>query len=262
MARTSTVVWSLIGIVLVILGALGLIYGPGLYREGKAVVGPIVDLAKTENRLVELNREFAFDEPEDGSVPEDRFEVFLEIRRQLLPTYREWQTVERALEKRNQEDWGTAKEVLAAIREVFAAQIASLRSHEMSPAEFIWIEDLVYVTWTEAVRAAIADNQATRRLRDTTAADLEALAELERRHGPSAVGRRFAERLEQRLRDLEADGPPSVAGISDATSAMLWAHRDEISALDFEAYSELHRAIRGNNVNIELDGGSGEPEHG
>ncbi len=60
MTRTSTVVWSLIGLVVVILGILGAVYGPEMYREGKAIVGPIVDIAQSEDRLAALNTEMPF----------------------------------------------------------------------------------------------------------------------------------------------------------------------------------------------------------
>lgn len=255
MSRTSTVIWSVIGAVVAILGMLGLVYGPGLYRSGKALVGPIFDIAQSEERLAALNTELPFEPPADGEVDAGRFSVFLEIRRELLPRYLEWQAFERELDGRREEDWEAAKEALAAVRSIMRLQIDTLRKHGMSPAEFVWIEDLVYRTWTDSVEGAVEAGTVAEALRATTAADREALTALENRFGSSRASREFAELLDQRLSSLDDPGPPAVEGLSDATSAMFWEHRDELAELDLAAYSELHEFLRGRSeVNIKIDG--------
>ena len=133
-------------------------------------------------------------------------------------------------------------------------QIETLQTHGMSPAEFIWIEDLAYVTWREKVEDSIETSAVTEKLRNTTAADMEALAELERRYGSSRATGEFAALLEQRLQSLDNPDPPTVEGVSDATSALFWEHREELDDLDLAAYSELHGVLRGNSVNINIDG--------
>lgn len=255
MTRTSTVVWSLIGAVVFLLGVLGAVYGPGVYREGKALVGPIVEMAKSEERLAALNTEMPFEKSADGSVGGDRFSVFLDIRRALLPRYLEWQSLERQLEEHGGEDWESAKEVLSAIQGVMTLQIETLQAHGMSPAEFIWIENLAYITWAETVEGALEASAVTEKLRETTVADKEAMADLERRFGTSRATREFATRLDHRLQTLDNPGPPTVEGVSKATSLLFWEHRDELADLDLAAYSELHGVLRGNNsVNINIDG--------
>jgi hypothetical protein len=253
MARTSTVIWSLIGGVVAILGILALIYGPGLYREGKALVGPIVELAQIEERLAELDTEMPFEIPNDGIVSEERFAAFLDIRRELLPHYQNWEVLERQLQRTGEEDWAAAKEALAAIREILSAQLDALTSHEMPPAEFIWIEDLVYVTWADKADLVVRANAANRRLKQVTADDLAHLEELEARYGSSRTTRRFAEHLDLRIRALESPQAPSVEGLAVETSALFWAHRDEIERLDFAPYTEMHRAIRGGGVNVQIE---------
>ncbi len=261
MSRTSTVVWSVIGAVVAILGMLGLVYGPGLYRDGKALVGPIFDIAHSEERLAGLNTELPFEPPAAGDVDAGRFSVFLEIRRDLLPQYLEWQAIERELEQRGEEDWESsmdwdgAMEVLAAIRSIMTLQIETLQKHGMSPAEFVWIEDLVYQNWTESVEDAVEASAVTEALRESTVADLEALAALENRFGSSRASLEFSELLDQRLDSLDNPGPPAVEGLPDATSELFWEHREELADLDLASYSELHSILRGNNeVNIQIDG--------
>jgi hypothetical protein len=254
MAKTSTVVWSLIGTVIAVLGILGLIYGPGMYRQGKALVGPIVDIAQSEERLTEMNNEIPFDEPSDGAVNNDRFTVFLDIRRDFLPRYLEWQAIERKLEQGEPEDWETGMEVLKAIQGVMTMQIETLRKHGMSPAEFIWIEDSTYVNWAEHVTDVIDGSIVSEKLRETTVSDMEALADLERRYGSSRATREFAAVLDARLESLDNPGAPMVEGVPEANSTLFWDHRDEIVELDLARYSELHDIIRGNNnVNINID---------
>lgn len=253
MARTSTVVWSLIGAVVAILGTLGLIYGPTLYRQGKALVGPIVDIAQSEGRLKALNEEMPFEEPTDGTVDADRFAVFLDVRRDLLPRYLEWQAIERELEDGGQEDWESAMEVLSAVQGVITMQVDVLRTHRMSPAEFVWIEDLAYRDWADEVEDVIESGAVAEKLRETTVADLEALAAIEARVGPSRTGREFAALLERRLDSLDNPSPPVVEGISESNSLLFWEHRQQLMDLDLAAYSELHEILRGNDVNIKIE---------
>lgn len=254
MTKTSTVVWTLIGLVILILGILGAIYGPEIYREGKAIVGPIVDIAQSEDRLASLNTEMGFEEPTDGIVGEDRFSIFLEVRRELMPLYLEWQDMERRLEQHQAEDWGSAKEALAAIQAVLAIQIETLKAHDMSPAEFVWIEDLAYVTWTQGAEETVAARAGTEMLRETTRTDSATLAELEDRYGSSRASREFAAVLDRRLLSLDNPGPPTVEGVTDVTSMLFWDHRQELLDLDLARYSELHGILRGNNtVNINID---------
>jgi hypothetical protein len=253
MARTATVVWSVIGAIVLVLGLLAAIYGPQAYREGRALVGPIVEMAQIEERLAVLDAEFPFTPSEIGDLDADRFDAFLSIRRELLPAYIEWTDRERDLERQNDEDWGTAKEVLGAVREVMALQIDTLRSHGMGPAEFVWIEDLVYGIWQEASEERLEEDAIASAVRALTAQDLELLNQLEREHGSTAATNGFQAHLEQRLDSIDNPGAPVVDGVAPATSELLWANRNEIAELDFVGYDSLHDVLRSaEEVRIEI----------
>jgi len=252
MQRTSTVIWTVVGAVAAVLVVLGLIYGPGLYREGRALVDPIVELSKSDDRLAELDASIPFTAPADGTISEDRLEVFLAVRRELLPHYLEWQRLEKRLDRTGSEDWDTAKEVLGLVREVAGAQVAALRNHGMSRAEFNWIEDLVYTTWFDAVDQVIVRDEVVTALRSTATQDLEFLGEVERRYGSSPATHQLGARLEARIADLEEPELPPIDGVSADTSLLLWRHRAELAELDLDRYSELHEMLRGKDVNIEL----------
>ena len=254
MVRTATVVWSVIGVVLAVLVVLGLIYGPDLYREGKAVIGPIVELTKVEDALAGLNDEFPFTIPGDGTVGGERFDTFLEIRRELQPKYRGWDDLIRRVDDSNVEDWQTAKEVLGATQDVMVTQVEVLRTHRMSPAEFTWIEDLVYDTWARAIAGTAESDALIDEVRSLTSDDLSVLADVERDHGSSSASRAFRAHLERRLHNLENPDAPAVEGVSDADAALFWNHREEIVELDFSGYGDLHEAIGGAaDVRITID---------
>ncbi|MEE4272405.1 MAG: hypothetical protein V2I67_12070 [Thermoanaerobaculales bacterium] len=255
MSRTSNVVLSLIGVVLAILFAIAAIWGPGFYRKSKALVEPIVEITRSEERLAELDAELPFTEPVDGVVDDARFQAFLDVRRTLLPHYREWEDLERTLEG-GEENWEAALEALEGVRELMEVQIDTLRTAGMSPAEFIWLEDLAYENWFAAVSHRVEESIGDAAVREATAADLQLLAELERRHGSSAALRSLGDHLRGRLEALENPGAPTVEGVAPETSELFWAHRKELSELDLRAYSEMHRIIRGSdNVNIQIDAG-------
>jgi len=111
------------------------------------------------------------------------------------------------------------------------------------------------VTWAESVEDAIEKSAVAETLQAVTAADRETLSELEGRFGSSRTTREFSAHLDRRLQTLDNPDPPTVEGVTDATSALFWEHREELSEVDLAAYSELHGILRGrNNVNVRIDG--------
>ena len=60
---TANVVWTVVIVVLVLFGLAAAVFGPRLYREGKAFVGPIAELAASEKVLRTLDEECPFEPP-------------------------------------------------------------------------------------------------------------------------------------------------------------------------------------------------------
>ena len=142
-SKTANVVLTVIGVVFLGLVALAVIFGPRLYRQGKQKVGPIMELAAAEKEVARLEQEMPWEPPADGEVAAERLEVFLEIRRELRPAYREWDAMVRRLERQD-ESWQSAREVIDTTLQVFTLQTGKLRSQAMPPQEFRWLEELVY----------------------------------------------------------------------------------------------------------------------
>lgn len=240
MARSAaSAVWTVVGVVAAILVGLAVLFGPRLYREGRQLVGPITDLARAEKEMAALDRDLPFTPPADGMVSEARLQVFFQIRRDLVPHYQRWEVLSREVEARgDSQSWSSAKEVLAAVRDVLAVQTALLRQHGMSAAEFRWLERQVYDDWFESLGSTEVDL----RLRRSTEEDLRFVTELGARHGRSQALAEIERRLEARLADL-ASAPTADAG-GGPNSALFGQHRDEIAELDLSAYAEMHARMR------------------
>jgi len=242
--------WIVVGAIVAGILALVLAVGPGLYRHGKELVGPIMDLAASEKAFDELDAEMAWQPPADGTIDAARLERFLEVRAELLPSYRRWEELERGLTDEGDEGLETAKTVLAELREVFAVQESALRTHGMSPAEFRWLEETVYETWLEPGEArAVAG-----RLEQATREDLEFLAELRRRHGETPVLAALERRLDERLEELGASPPAAETGLPPETVGLLESRRDDIAALDLSRYGTVHDRFwqRDGNFNVQI----------
>lgn len=242
MARSGlNTVAVIFGLVLLAIGTAAAIFGPRLYREGRAMVAPIAAMARAEDQLQSLNEDFPYQPPADGLVPEDRLEAFLAIRRDLKPRYESWGELVRRVE-RDGDSWQAAKEVLEATSEILTAQIATLRSHEMSQKEFQALEFAVYDDWLRHLPGGV-DASADGELLDLTRADLRFVRELADRHGSSPALARIEERLQTRQDALTSPGVPRPPDVPEANARLFWTHREVISELDLQN-NELHSVLR------------------
>lgn len=242
--------WIVVGAIVAGILALALAVGPGLYRHGRELVGPIMDLAASEKAFDELDAEMSWQAPEEGRIDAARLDRFLAVRAELLPTYRRWEELERELTGNGEESLDTAKVVLAELREVFAVQEAALRAHDMSPAEFRWLEEKVYEEWLEPgdVRAAAG------RLEQATRADLEFVAELRRRYGESSALGEVERRLEERLDAIGAEARAPASDLPPTTVKLLESRHADIAALDLARYGTVHDRFwqRGGSFSVEI----------
>jgi hypothetical protein len=253
MARSgSNVVLTVVVVVIVGLGIVAGVVGPRIYREGKAMVQPIAEMAKAEERLAALNEEFPYDGSGDGLVSEERLTAFLDVRRSLKPKYEAWDAMVREVESK-EESWDTAKVVIAQTSQVMTAQIDLLQAASMSQNEFRHLEVEIYERWLGAVTEAegLALDPA---IRTFTEDDLAFVAGLRAQHGESPPLEAMDRRLRERLDAVNLEGPPAVDGVPAANAALYWERLDEIRGLDL-ADNDLHSALRDGrtgDVNIQL----------
>jgi hypothetical protein len=243
---------ALVVVALVLVAAL--LVGPTLYREGKAFVEPVMAMAKIEEALDELDQEFRFTATEgDLEMAEDRLQAFLAVRRELKPLYESWREAVSRIEREHRDSWQGAKEAVASTRHVMTGQVSALRSGRMSPAEFLWLEELVYERWLPVVEGEVA-HDGSEEIRTLTEQDLEFIDGLERRFGGSKALTAVRRRLQGRLAAPGETGRPVVPGIASPTQELLWRHRSEIEELDLARY-ELHAVLgQGQGTSITVNG--------
>jgi hypothetical protein len=246
MARTANIVWSVLGAVALLALGAAIIYGPGLYRKGRSVMGPVLELARSEGAIEALQEELPFAPPPGGLVDEERLLVFLEIRRMLVPQYERWSDTRRKVEREMGESWQGAKMILGVTRDVFRAQIDILRGKGMSPAEFLWLETRVYDEWHAEVERLLGKGapEVSRRLRETTVEDLDVLEALQQRHGRTRGLQAMERHLRERLQRLEGEAQPRISSVLEANDRLFWEHHREIDALALDEHLTLHSRLR------------------
>lgn len=244
MSDTASTVWKVLGTVAVVtLVAVAALVGPRVYRAGRSVVAPVVEMNRLEDQLAALDAEFP-PPPGGPALDADRLRDFLAVRHDLLPVYKAWDEVVQEVEARG-ESWAGARDVLAATRDVMRTQIEALRARSMSPGEFHALERLVYDRWLDRLGGPGVPGGTPHDavVAEVTRSDLEFVREVARRDGSSpgltAVERRLAERLDA----LATGGPLTVDGVPPEVGALLWAHHDEIAALRLGTHA-MHSTLR------------------
>jgi hypothetical protein len=242
MSDRSSNVGKWIGVAVVVtLVALAAIVAPRLYRAGRSVVAPVVEMSRLEDRLTALDETFPPSTVSSDALEPERLEAFLDIRDELQPRYERWDEVVREVESEG-DSWTGARDVLAASRDVLRTQIEALEARSMSPTEFRALERLVYDEWLGRLddRSETVEGET---LAEVTRSDLEFVRERSLREPPAVVLTDLEVRLESRLARIESSGPPDIEGVSPAVAALLWSHRDRIASLRL-AGNPMHSALR------------------
>ena len=254
------IIWTIVVITCIGLAVLGIVLGPRLVRDGRAMVGPIFDLARSEESVASLNRELPFTPPADGRVSEERLAVFLALRRDLLVPYQRWAALRDDLEKTQPESLAGAKLALGAVRDVFADQDRLLRRHAMSPAELGWLESRVYDDWLAALEQGDdwGNPKLAERLAGWLEEDLAAVAEARRRHGGGAALDQVEAHLRRRQEELAGRRPPALESVPAANEELFLRHLDAIRELDLTDHAELHSRLTSapGTFNVGIEAGA------
>jgi hypothetical protein len=240
--NTWILILSIVAVIFLFFFTLALIFGPDLYREGRALLGPITEMAGVKGEFKTLNQEFLFSPPEDGLVSEARLLVFLDIRGELKSVYEDWREVVRTVEKEHPDSWQGAKDVLAVTRDVINAQVEVLRHHGMSAVEFRWLEDRVYEEWFDQVKHLVGDTSnpiVAGQMRRNTEEDLAFVGKLEQQYGSSPVIAAMRRRFEQHLVKFDMPERLSLPDIPEENQQLYWRLKERIADLVLEGY-EMH----------------------
>ncbi len=244
----STVLLSITVAVVALVGVLAALVGPRLYREGRSFVGPISELAHTEQAVAALNRELPFTPPGDGIVKEERLKVYLDVWDALRVHYRRWQDSVGRNHHGRAQSWEEAKAAIGATRDVQRAQLEILRAHGLSPAELLWLDDVVLRGWWRQVEPLLSGRDrpaVAEQLRRTGEDDLAFVGELERQHGGSPALSAIRQRLQQRLAANTPSAMPELPELPMANQRLFWHHHERIAAIGAPSDYPLHELLRG-----------------
>jgi len=147
-------------VLLLILLAVG---GGGFWVYNKAQqLAERLEVATTE--LHATNREFPFDEPDDGSLDAERFEQFLSIRSASVgPIEKLIESLDSLGRNDADEDFsfeqimGAATGMITLLPEVMDGLVVALRSDQMSFDEYLWTTTLMHGTLAGAAAAGNAE---------------------------------------------------------------------------------------------------------
>ena len=209
-----------IAIVLAVVGAVVAAFGPGALRRARTMYAPISRMKAEQTEFEAWARQKAWSEPAAPALRAEKLDAFLALRRDL-----------RRLEGKGDElrRRGPARGERARLRDVptlmegvgglLGERFAAFRKHDLVPAEYDYLEHLVYVTWLGGI-AADGDDPAAR---ERAAHEIDQAAARESA-GPVRA------RLQQVAAALRSHAPAAPKGIPEEVHRLLLSRVTEIEA--------------------------------
>jgi hypothetical protein len=207
-----------IAVVLAVVGAVAAAFGPGALRRARTMYAPISRMKAEQTEFEAWARQKAWKEPPAPALSAEKLDSFLALRSDL-----------RRLEGRGDElrRRGPARGERARLRDMPAImegvggllgdRFAAFRKHDIAPAEYDYLENLVYVTWLGGL-AEDGDDPAAR---ERAAHEIDQAAARESA-GPVRT------RLLQVSAGLRSHVPAAPKGIPEEMHRLLLQHVAEI----------------------------------
>jgi hypothetical protein len=209
-----------IGVVLAVVGTVVALFGPGALRRARSMYAPISRMKAEQTEFEAWVRQKGWSEPAAPALSAEKLDAFLALRGDL-----------RRLEGKGDElrRRGPARGERARLRDVptlmegvgglLGERFAAFRKHDIAPAEYDYLENLVYVTWLGGI-AAEGDDPAAR---ERAAHEIDQAAA---REGAGPVRTRL-QRVAAALRSHSPAAPP---GIPEEVHRLLLLRVAEIEA--------------------------------
>jgi hypothetical protein len=131
--------------------------GPTLVREASQVVGPIQRMKRSQTALDDMVDKTDWKRPEQDSLSEEQLDRFFAVRERVEAARRRAGPNLDALPRKNVRSLEELKRVPGIIRDVsdvVGAELDAFVEVGMPPAEYHWIERLVYERWRGPLRKA------------------------------------------------------------------------------------------------------------
>ena len=209
-----------IGVVLALVGAVAAVFGPGALRRARTMYAPISRMKVEQREFEAWARPRTWSEPAVPALRPEKLDAFLALRRDLY-----------ALEQKGTElrQRGPADGKRTRIEDVpalvegvgglLSERFAAFRKHDIVPAEYAYLEHLVYETWLGGLATGGDDPAA----RERAAREIDQAAARESA-GPVRT------RLRQVAADLRGRVPAAPKGIPDEVHRLLLSRVTEIEA--------------------------------
>jgi hypothetical protein len=193
---------------------------PTLVREGRRVAGPIQRMKRSQTALDEMAERTAWKRPEKDALTVEQLDRFFAVRKRVDAVRRR---VDLNLDQLPRKNVRTLEElrqvpgVIQGVSDLVGAEMDAFVEAGMPPAEYHWIERLVYERWRGPLRAAGTYPLASR----------AAAAEIE-----SAAARETEGRVRARLKvvaeDLRRRSPGPPGGFDPEIHDLLLSRIDDV----------------------------------
>jgi hypothetical protein len=151
---------------------------PTVVREARRVAAPIGRMQRSQDRLDAMAKKAAWKRPEKDALSAEQLDRFFAVRKRIDAVRR---TADLDLDRlprghvRTLEELREVPGVLQGVSEIVGAEMDAFVEAGMPPAEYHWIERLVYQRWRGPLRRAGTYPLALR----AAAAEIDAAAERE-----------------------------------------------------------------------------------
>lgn len=193
---------------------------PTLVREGLRVAGPIQRMKRSQTALDDMVAKSAWKRPEKDALSAEQLDRFFAVRRRVDTARRHADLdLDRLPRKhvRTLEELKQVPGVIQGVSDVVGAELDAFVEAGMPPAEYHWVERLVYERWRGALRRAGTYPVATR----AAAAEIEAAAARE-------ADARVRARLMAVAAGLRRRAPAPPEGFDSQVHALLLTRIDDV----------------------------------
>jgi hypothetical protein len=193
---------------------------PTLVREAARVVGPIQKMKRSQTALDEMAEQAAWKRPDQDALSADELERFFAVRMRVDAVRRKTDLRLDQLPRkhvRTLEELKQVPGVIQGVSDMVGAEMDAFVEAGMPPAEYHWIERLVYERWRGPLRKAGSYPVAARAAAD----EVEAAAKRE-------TDARVRTRLSAVAGDLRGRRPDPPEGFDPQIHALLLSRIDDV----------------------------------
>src|SRR5262245_13852248 len=164
------------GASLAVFAAAAAVFLPPLLRTGGRMVRPISEMKAAGREFKSFEEAHPWKRPAVPTLSAEQLDRFLTVRRELARIEKDAEGKLDGLSAGRKPSLSEMPEIMEGMSGVVSGEMKAYREGGMTPAEYRYVERLVYRTWWSGLRKSGADPGASRR----AAAEIDAAAAAER----------------------------------------------------------------------------------